>query len=87
MEQRGPAAHAEGWDAAMLLSCRGILVCPTFLLDYCNKAKDKELALSPGQVTEPWECLPVRTNGCLGSTMRSILSLFRHRQGYSALLH
>ncbi|RKL15574.1 hypothetical protein BFJ68_g5781 [Fusarium oxysporum] len=25
MEQRGPAAHAEGWDAAMLLSCRGIL--------------------------------------------------------------
>ncbi|KAF4444597.1 hypothetical protein FACUT_559 [Fusarium acutatum] len=58
MEQRGPAAHAEGWDAAMLLSCRGILVCPTFLLDYRNKAKDKELALSPGQVTEPCECLP-----------------------------
>ncbi|KAF4336002.1 hypothetical protein FBEOM_10135 [Fusarium beomiforme] len=42
MEQRGPAAHAEGWDAAMLLSCRAILVCPTFLLNYRNKAKDKE---------------------------------------------
>lgn len=26
MEQRGPAAHAEGWDAAMLLSFRGILI-------------------------------------------------------------
>ncbi|KAF5661541.1 hypothetical protein FHETE_8397 [Fusarium heterosporum] len=26
IEQRGPAAHAEGWDAAMLLSCRGILI-------------------------------------------------------------
>ncbi|KAF4457512.1 hypothetical protein F53441_562 [Fusarium austroafricanum] len=26
MEQRGPEAHAEGWDAAMLLSCRGILI-------------------------------------------------------------
>ncbi|KAF4984466.1 hypothetical protein FZEAL_367 [Fusarium zealandicum] len=25
MEQRGPAAHAEGWDAAVLLSFRGIL--------------------------------------------------------------
>lgn len=31
MEQRGPAAHAEGWDAAMLLSFRGILVCFHFL--------------------------------------------------------
>ncbi|KAF7556755.1 hypothetical protein G7046_g6216 [Stylonectria norvegica] len=26
MEQRGPAAHAEGWNAAMLLSFRGILI-------------------------------------------------------------
>ncbi|KAF4989491.1 hypothetical protein FGRMN_9089 [Fusarium graminum] len=26
IEQRGPAAHADGWDAAMLLSCRGILI-------------------------------------------------------------
>jgi hypothetical protein len=26
MEQRGPKAHKAGWDAAMLLSFRGILV-------------------------------------------------------------
>ncbi|CAJ0553986.1 Ff.00g124980.m01.CDS01 [Fusarium sp. VM40] len=26
IEQRGPEAHAEGWDAAMLLSCRAILI-------------------------------------------------------------
>lgn len=29
IEQRGPEAHAEGWDAAMLLSFRGILVTIT----------------------------------------------------------
>ena len=26
MEKRGPAAHINGWDAAMVLSFRGILV-------------------------------------------------------------
>ncbi|KAJ4019907.1 hypothetical protein NW752_005008 [Fusarium irregulare] len=30
MEHRGPAAHAEGWDAAMLLSFRGILIIGDF---------------------------------------------------------
>ncbi|KAL3589129.1 hypothetical protein FPOAC2_11290 [Fusarium poae] len=30
MEQRGPAAHAEGWDAAMLLSFRGVLIIGDF---------------------------------------------------------
>lgn len=26
IEQRGPAAHAEGWDASMILAFRGVLV-------------------------------------------------------------
>lgn len=30
MKHRGPAAHANGWEAAMLLYFRGILVCLTF---------------------------------------------------------
>jgi hypothetical protein len=51
MEQRGPAAHAEGWDAAMLLSFRGILVRSLVLFNYGNTAKDQKLALPLCQVT------------------------------------
>ena len=65
IQQRGPEAHAEGWDAAMLLSFRGIIVCSMFLSG--NKVKDRKLALSPGQVTwgwhiEFWEYLLTITN-------------------------
>lgn len=42
MEQRGPAAHAGGWDAAMLLSFRGILVCPSFPSRHKNESKARE---------------------------------------------
>ncbi|KAI8677234.1 hypothetical protein LRP88_09737 [Fusarium phalaenopsidis] len=43
MEQRGPTAHAEGWDAAMLLSFRGILI----MSDMFYPGKDQFFLLRP----------------------------------------
>ncbi|KAF4969784.1 hypothetical protein FSARC_3061 [Fusarium sarcochroum] len=43
IQQRGPAAHAEGWDAAMLLSFRGIII----IGDMFYPSKDQLFLLRP----------------------------------------
>lgn len=46
MEQRGPDAHAEGHDAAVIISFRGILVCIILISEYSRSLWESNILIT-----------------------------------------